>query len=108
GERADVCLILDNQDSFVPAHIRRQGGKNRGLGDAIGTRKLDLKSGPLTRPAANVDFAAALADDAVDRGKAKASSLPCAFRSEERIEDATLSGLVHALAGVRHSYGDEW
>jgi len=47
-----------------------------------------------------VDEAAALLDDAVDGGETETSALAGFLGGEERLEDAGLSGGVHAVASV--------
>ena len=52
------------------------------------------------------DVAAALLDDAVDRGQPEARAFACFFGSEERLEDAGEHVRTHATAGVTDGNAD--
>src|SRR5258708_24511762 len=63
-------------------------------------REIDFEAGAAAGSGVDVDEAAALLDDAVDGGETETSALAGFLGGEERLEDAGLSGGVHAVGSV--------
>ena len=66
----------------------------------VGDRQIDPERCAAARRRVQRDAAAALIDDAVDRGQAKAGALPLCFRGEERLEGVGARRFVHSDARV--------
>src|SRR5580658_5413126 len=70
------------------------------LGDALGSRQINMESGAASYFALHHDVSAALLHDAVHGGEAEAGALTFLLGGEERLENSRLGLLVHAAAGV--------
>ena len=113
-ERAQALLVLDQQDGALPGQVgprlrlgrRRLGRAVRGRGVGLDLllgmmpRQEDVERGALTGLGVDIDEAAGLLDDAVDRRQAEAGALADFLGREERLEDLVDDVGGNAGAGV--------
>jgi len=105
GEFADFAFVLDDENGFAAndgfVDYRDLGCRFELL---EGLWQINLEAGAAAGGGVDVDEAAALLDDAVDRGEAEAGTLAGFLGGKERLKDAGFGGRVHALAGVGDGY----
>ena len=103
GERADAGLIFHQKDRLQstgepPAPRMRKLLRPR----ADAEREIDSELAALPWLAVDLDLAAGLGNNAIDRRETEPRSLAFVLRSEEGLEHARLDGFVHAHAVVAH------
>ncbi len=106
GEGADAGLVLDDEDGFGATFGGGGIGLKRFRGWGFDGGKGDGEGGPAAGLAVDVDFAAALHDDAFDHGEAEAGAFAGGLGGEEGFEDALPDVFGHADAGIGYGQGD--